>query len=324
MKRKLANSNLDRRERILVTSVKDFLGQQLLRNTVDRLLTWCAHTPTPRTTSGGNGGAYAYIYYAMLSSSGPDTATATFSSTPSDYNGFAYLFIYEIFGVTTTGVATGTGSGIISGVSGSISTSSTGFQSGAFLVAIMENDIFSSNWVAGSGFQLSPPPHSGGAVDQFITLSKAEYSTSGVSSPTDFPATLSSSNPSQDWVEVSIALNPLPVTTVSSSTTSTVIRSTSTVYSTLSTLSTVGTSTSTRVTTTTSTTMVGGTVTESVIVIDAVYAYLLLILRTVVAPVGGFIEPVNKVGVLLPWLMILGCLAAVVFVVVKPQKKREN
>ena len=130
--------------------------------------------------------------------------------------------------------------------------------------------------------------------------------------------------PEVDWVEVGIALNPLPVTTVSSSTTSTVIRSTSTVYSTLSSLSTVGTSTSTRVTTTTLTTTVGGTVTESVIVIDVVYAYLLLILRTLIAPVGGFIEHVNKIGVLLPWLIILGCVAAVAFVVVKPQKKREN
>jgi len=146
---------------------------------------------------------HAYIYYAMLSSSGPDTVTVTFTSDLSDYNGFAYLFIYEVSGVKTTGVATATGSGTISGFSGPISTSSTNFESGAFLVAIMATNILSSNWVAGSGFQFSPTPN----TDQFIRLSKAMYSTSGVSSPTNFPASFSSVSPNPDWVEAGIALN---------------------------------------------------------------------------------------------------------------------
>jgi len=149
-----------------------------------------------------HGDKYAYIYYAMLSSSGPDTVTVTFSSDLSDENGYAYLFIYEVSGVTTGG-STATGSGIISS-SGSVATSSTNFESGAFLVAIMASNILSSDWVAGSSFQFSPTPNG----DQFIRLSRGMYSTSGVSSPTNFPATLSKQGDTLDWVEVGIALNP--------------------------------------------------------------------------------------------------------------------
>jgi len=177
-----------------VTSVGDSLGSSFTQ-----------------AVTASHGLKYAYIYYATLTSSGPDTATVTFSSDISDVNGFAYLYIYEVSGVTTTGVATGTGSGTFSDtLAHSIGTSSTGpFQPGAFLVAIMANDILSSSWVAGSGFQLSPPPHSDGTVDQFVLLSKAEYSTSGVSSPTTFPATLSSGS-GGNWIEVGIALNAAP------------------------------------------------------------------------------------------------------------------
>jgi len=149
------------------------------------------------------GGMHAYIYYATLGSSGADTVTVTFSTDLDDLTGWAYLFIYEVSGVTTGG-ATATGSGTISN-SGSVSTSSSiTFENGAFLVAIMGTDIISPNWVAGSGFQFSPTPNG----DQFIRQTKTMYSTSGVSSPTDFPATLSRLGYSLDWVEVGIALNP--------------------------------------------------------------------------------------------------------------------
>jgi hypothetical protein len=144
---------------------------------------------------------YAYIYYATLSSSGPDTVTVTFTSDLSDDNGMAYLFIYEVSGVTTIGVATATG---IGWSSGSVSTSSSiSFGNGAFILAIMAGQIFSSSWTAGSGFQFSPTH----PYDQFIQLAKGMYSISGVFSPTNFPATLSQT---QNWIEVGIALNPLP------------------------------------------------------------------------------------------------------------------
>jgi hypothetical protein len=73
----------------------------------------------------------------------------------------------------------------------------------------------------------------------------------------------------------------LPSVVVSTTVSTAIIQSTSTVYSTLSTLSTVGTST--HASFTTSITFVGGTVTEYVIEIDSVFAYLLVILRQVVA-----------------------------------------
>jgi Tol biopolymer transport system component len=42
------------------------------------------------------------------------------------------------------------------------------------------------------------------------------------------------------------------------------------------------------------------------------------------APVGGFIEPVNRLALFAPYLALLGVIAAVAFVVVKPRKKRED
>jgi len=42
------------------------------------------------------------------------------------------------------------------------------------------------------------------------------------------------------------------------------------------------------------------------------------------APVGGFMEPVDKLAVFAPYLALFGVIAAVAIVVVKPWKKREN
>jgi Tol biopolymer transport system component len=42
------------------------------------------------------------------------------------------------------------------------------------------------------------------------------------------------------------------------------------------------------------------------------------------APVGGFVEPVNKVAVLVPWLTIVGSVAAMSVVIVASWKKPEN
>jgi TolB protein len=41
-------------------------------------------------------------------------------------------------------------------------------------------------------------------------------------------------------------------------------------------------------------------------------------------PVGGFVEPVNRVAVLLPWLTIVGSVAAISVVIVASWKKAEN
>jgi len=47
-------------------------------------------------------------------------------------------------------------------------------------------------------------------------------------------------------------------------------------------------------------------------------------IHVVGAPVGGFMEPVNKLAVFAPYLALFGIVATVAVVVVKPWKKREN
>jgi hypothetical protein len=47
--------------------------------------------------------------------------------------------------------------------------------------------------------------------------------------------------------------------------------------------------------------------------------------RLSTGPVGGFMEPVNKLVVLVPWLTIVGLsVAAISALIVKPWKKPEN
>jgi hypothetical protein len=143
---------------------------------------------------------YVYIYYATLSSSGSDQITVTFSSPPTQYSTVFYVFIYEVSGVTTTGATTGTGAG---DYGAPVSTTSTAFQSGAFLLGIIGNNIMSTGVTPGSGFTLTPDD----SASQILGISHVEYSTSGVSSPTTFPATFSQSN---RWVEAGIALDAEP------------------------------------------------------------------------------------------------------------------
>lgn len=140
---------------------------------------------------------YEYIYLATLKVSGSDTLTITASSE----TGTAY--IYEVSGVTTLLKGTSAGRGSCydnSPTTCPISTSSSvAFKPGAFLLASMfsEDGAFSP----GSGFT------SGGGT---------EYSTSGVLSPTNFPATVTTPGLNVDpdyWVEVAVALQPKPSTT---------------------------------------------------------------------------------------------------------------
>jgi hypothetical protein len=145
-----------------------------------------------------DGGDEVTIYYATLSSSGADTVTAILPNTagggPLGHN----LYIYEVSGVTTAGAATGSGAG--SGTS--ISTSSVTFQSGAFLLSLIgtENPARSVTPGLGSGLTLS-------SDNSGTDFSHAMYATSGVSSPTTFPATGASSG---IWAEAALALNPAP------------------------------------------------------------------------------------------------------------------
>jgi hypothetical protein len=150
---------------------------------------------TQAITSFNGGNGRAYICYATLSSSGPDTITVAFNPAASIGN----VYTYEASGVTTSGAATASGSSP-SQLSTSISTSSSvPFQIGAFLlgVTIIPDELFTP----GAGFTLSP---------QFAGQdSAAQYSTSGVSSPTNFPASIATT-----WAEAGIALNPTPASPI--------------------------------------------------------------------------------------------------------------
>ena len=132
-----------------------------------------------------------YIFYATLTSSGADVVTATFSAASPAQS----IYIYEVSGVKTAGVATATGSGF----GRSISTSSPlTFQTGAFLLGIIGTNSFGENATAGTGFILSPENSGTGATH-------AQYSVSGIASPTNFQAT---TNSVVSWAEDGIALMP--------------------------------------------------------------------------------------------------------------------
>jgi hypothetical protein len=128
------------------------------------------------------------IYYATSCWSGSDTVTVklTFPSTYFD------VFIFEVSGITTPTASTGTGAG----TGTAVATSSTSFTTEGFLIGTLET-FRVDTLTAGSGFTASAEP----SGDLF---SLNEYSTSGVSSPTTFPATISQSD---HWVEVGAAFN---------------------------------------------------------------------------------------------------------------------
>lgn len=138
------------------------------------------------------GSTNCYIYYATLVSSGADTITITI---PSPNIGIE-AYVYEVSGVVTPPIVTA----VSSGASNQVSTASTTFQSGAFILGTLGDDDVSSPFTAGSGFTLSP---NGGSFSLF-----EEYSTSAVLSPTTFPATYTSTQ--YGWNDVGLVLNPAP------------------------------------------------------------------------------------------------------------------
>ena len=157
----------------------------------------------------------AYIYYAILTSSGTDNVSATFNLCSGDCGPVNVdVYIYEISGVTTAGVATEVGSG---SSGGAIATGSTAFSAGAFLLGVFAANPTSFlppvSASAGTGFSLSTQNSGSGT-------GYAETAT-GLTSPTTFPATIGSNTVS--WAEAGIALEPgtIVVTTLSSTVVST-------------------------------------------------------------------------------------------------------
>ncbi len=218
---------------ITVTGVSDSLSSSL--------------TQAVTSTDGND---HVYIYYATLSSSGADTITVTFDQASSVEN----AYVYEVSGVTTVGAATNHDAG--SG-SSAISAGSVDFQSGAFLLGMIgtENNCSDSpcprgmTVSSGAGFALS-------TENSGSRFSHAQYSTSGVSSPTNFPAAITSAFTADYWAEAGIVLTTTPSTTTTASTTTTTFTTGS--ASTTSTLSTV-TATSTLSTATQSPVVTGTT-----------------------------------------------------------------
>jgi hypothetical protein len=136
-----------------------------------------------------NANACVWIAYAAITTSGADTVTVTMSTTR-----IFDVFMYEVSGITTSGATTGLGSS--STGSSSLSTSSTSFTTEGFLVSL--GKAFNADtFTAGSGFTLSAEPSG-------TLYSDTQYSTSGVTSPTTFPMTISASD---DWVEIGVAFS---------------------------------------------------------------------------------------------------------------------
>lgn len=135
-----------------------------------------------------NLGYSPYIYCATLSSGGADSVSVVVSG------GNLLLNIYEVSGVTTAGLNTGSASG--SGTSVAASTASF-TQPYGFLVSMGSTGSQAEAVTPGSGFTLAPAV--GGNTEIF-----SEYSTSGVSgSSTTFPLTLGTS---ASWDQVGVAL----------------------------------------------------------------------------------------------------------------------
>lgn len=152
------------------------------------------------TTSTYSGLVSVYVYDATLSTSGTDAVTVTFNYG-SGY--IADVYIYEISGVTTAGAVTASGSssGNSAFVIATATLMSVPFQTGAFLLGMIEVNSNPLPVTAGQGFTLSPDSN---------RYSHPEYSTAGVSSPTNFPATYGGggNGGTTHWAEVGIALNP--------------------------------------------------------------------------------------------------------------------
>ncbi|MDG6905976.1 MAG: hypothetical protein JRN20_09350, partial [Nitrososphaerota archaeon] len=144
-----------------------------------------------------------FIYDATLSSSGADAITVADSTT--NANGL-WVFIFEVSGVTTSSASTGAGGPtIFSTPSTSTSTSSVTFSPGSFLLAVVLSDGTSASPEGGfTSFAFSSQSSAQNAM-------YTEYATSGVSSPTIFPASVTAGTLTPAfWDEVGIALQPLP------------------------------------------------------------------------------------------------------------------
>ena len=137
------------------------------------------------------------IYYATVPSTGMDTVTVVLNSAPQKpSNDIVFdFYMFDVKGITTTGACIASGSGY----SSSMTTTTSCPTSDYFLIATF-----------GLGHTDTPtncpgsPPYCGGFTLSFPgnQFNFSIYSTSGVNTPTYFPATI----PTPDnWIEVAAA-----------------------------------------------------------------------------------------------------------------------
>lgn len=151
------------------------------------------------------------IFTATLGASATDTVTITATGSPSASIAI-FGEIIEVAGVTTAQIQNATGDGTCTSFPCSVSTGpSLFFNPGAFLVSFTHANP--ANYVAGSGFTANDIFPDGG-------YDYVQYAASGVSSPTNFTATLTDNeSDSVPWQMVAVALEPISTTTTVPTTT---------------------------------------------------------------------------------------------------------
>ena len=133
---------------------------------------------------------YSYLWYATAASSGADTITASFGQSVA-----GSVSVYEISGVTTTGVLSQTGSSSASQAVTAVGSMTPSTSS----VVVGHAESTSTTYTAGTGYTLA-----GGSGSCNSVTGCGEYQT-GVGSATTVPMSIS---PLAPWVEVALAFAP--------------------------------------------------------------------------------------------------------------------
>jgi len=159
----------------------------------------------------------AYVYYAASAAGGAESVTV---STPFEGGVAVDVFMFEVqgadlasatFATTNNGLACPSGS-----CTASFSTSSSAaFEPGAFLLGVMADSGEGTNFGPGDGFAAeigyTNPSHWGESYAEYSPSS----TTSVTSSPTDFPASISTVQ-NYHWAEIGLVLDPAATATATS------------------------------------------------------------------------------------------------------------
>jgi hypothetical protein len=184
---------------VIVVGIVDTQGAYTLMSVTDSFgSTYSAAVPAQSSScysNSGPSGICQMIYYATVPS-----ITSSTGSVTVEWNSITtlYVFAFDVSGIS--GSSPSTGSGYDHGVEAStMTTSSVSYSSEGFLLAIgaTYNGYSADGASAGTGFSLVNLGNSN-------PYAFGEYSTSGVSSPSTFPMSLTTSD---YWSESSVAFN---------------------------------------------------------------------------------------------------------------------